>query len=205
MDESLEAVTRGMEGEKREVFERVWRRVMHSGAAEDVPLAAEPAVPAPEVPALAAPPADRPEEDCPPAPGVLGEACLEHAGLLQGLIRGALEGWRTYQALARRTGGGPGRVLAALGAEEKRRAKELGAAYFLSSGVRCWPDPEKVPVPASYLGALRTLFRREQETVAACLAGAEVVGDPCLRELLVRHARQAWDRSCKIRGLIEGA
>ena len=63
MDESLEAVTRGMEGEKREVFERVWRRVMHSGAAEDVPLAAEPAVPAPEVPALAAPPADRPEED----------------------------------------------------------------------------------------------------------------------------------------------
>ena len=195
MDESLEAVTRGMEGEKREVFERVWRRVMHSGAAEDVPLAAEPAVPAPEVPALAAPPADRPEEDCPPAPGVLGEACLEHAGLLQGLIRGALEGWRTYQALARRTGG----------AEEKRRAKELGAAYFLISGVRCWPDPEKVPVPASYLGALRTLFRREQETVAACLAGAEVVGDPCLRELLVRHARQAWDRSCKIRGLIEGA
>ena len=197
MDESLEAVTRGMEGEKREVFERVWRRVMHSGAAEDVPLAAEPAVPAPEVPALAAPPADRPEEDCPPAPGVLGEACLEHAGLLQGLIRGALEGWRTYQALAalaRRTGGGPGRVLAA-----------LGAAYFLISGVRCWPDPEKVPVPASYLGALRTLFRREQETVAACLAGAEVVGDPCLRELLVRHARQAWDRSCKIRGLIEGA
>ena len=39
MDGSLEAVTRGMTGERKEVFERVWRRVMHSGASEGTPLA----------------------------------------------------------------------------------------------------------------------------------------------------------------------
>ncbi len=155
--------------------------------------------------ALPASPPALPAGDYPGEPGVLGEGCLEYVGLLQSLIRGALKGWRSYQALARRAGGGPGRVLAALGAEEKRRAKELSAACFLISGVRFWPDSEKAAVSGSYLGALRKLFRREQETVAACLAGAEAAADPCLQELFVRHAKEAWARGCRLRSLVEQA
>ena len=227
MDRSLEAVTKGMSGERKEVFERVWRRVMHSGAAEDIPLPEDGPLPegaplaegrplskaAPPasagggagILALPASPPDLPRGDFPGEPGVLGAGCREYMGLLQSLIRQALKGWRSYQALARRTGGGPGRVLAALGAEEKRRAKELCAACFLISGARFWPDPEKAAPPGSYLGVLRRLFRREQETAAACLAGAETVTDPCLQDLLLRHAKEAWDRSCRLRALVEQA
>ena len=226
MDESLTALTGDMTGARREVFERVWRRVMHSGAAEDIPLPEEGPLPEggplperdslPEknpLPkpaeagalALPTPPPDLPRGDFPKEPGVLGEGCREYVGLLQGLIRGALEDWRSYQVLARRAGGGPGRVLAALGAEQKRRARELCAACFLISGVRFWPDPEKAAPPRSYLGALRRLFRREQEAMASCLAGAETVSDPCLQELFLRHAKEAWDRSCRLRALVEQA
>lgn len=198
MDGTLEAVTRDMTGERKEVFRRVWQRVMHGGPAEDGP--AEERL----LPALS-PPAEGPGGDYPGPPGVLGEDCLEFAGLLQGLLRRALEDGRSYQALARRAGGSAGRELAALGAQARQGARELGAVCFLISGARPWPDPGKGTAPGSYLGSLRRLFRREQETMAADLAGAETVTDPCLRELLLRHAAQAWDRSCRIRGLVEMA
>ena len=206
MDGSLETLTREMSGERKAVFERVWRRVMGTLPAEEVP--GEEAVPAEgaekDLPALPCP-AEAAESDFPREPGVLGESCREYVGLLQGLLRGALEDWRSYQALSRRAGGGPGRALSSIAQEERRRAKELNAVCFLISGARTWPDPEKASPVRSYLGALRSLFRREQETMAACLAGAELVGDPCLRELLVRHAKEAWDHSCRVRMLVEQA
>ena len=206
MDGSLEALTREMSGERKAVFERVWQRVMGALPAEDVP--GEETAPAEtagkELPALTCP-AETAESDFPHDLGVLGESCLEYVPLLQGLLRGALEDWRTYQALGKRAGGGPGRVLSSIAQEEKRRAKELNAVCFLISGARTWPDPEKVSPVRSYLGALRGLFRREQETMAACLAGAELVGDPCLRDLLVRHGKEAWDHSCRVRALVEQA
>ena len=177
MEGSLEAVTRGMAQDRKAVFERVWQRVMHSGAAEDVPLEESlPAVTDPggeAAPALPAPPPEPPGGDFPRETGVLGENCRDYAGLLQSLIREALTGARRYQALARRAGGTPGRVLTALGGEETRRAKELSAACFLITGVRYWPEPDRVPPVKSYLGSLRRLFRREQETVAASLAAVD--------------------------------
>ena len=206
MDGSLEALTREMSGERKAVFERVWQRVMGTLPTEDTP--GEEAAPTDaaekELPALPCP-AEGAESDFPRDLGVLGESCLEYVPLLRGLLRGALEDWRSYQALAKRAGGGPGRVLSSIAQEEKRRAKELNAVCFLISGARTWPDPEKASPFRSYLGALRSLFRREQETMAACLAGAELAGDPCLRELLVRHAKEAWDHSCRVRALVEQA
>ena len=206
MDGSLEALTREMSGERKAVFERVWRRVMGTLPAEDAPAeeSAPPEAAEQDLPALPCP-AEEAASDFPRDLGVLGENCLEYVPLLQGLLRGALEDWRSYQALAKRAGGGPGRALSSIAQEEKRRAKELNAVCFLISGARTWPDPEKASPVRSYLGALRSLFRREQETMAACLAGAELVGDPCLRDLLLRHGKEAWDHSCRVRSLVEQA
>ena len=206
MDGSLEALTREMSGERKAVFERVWRRVMGTLPAEDAPAeeSAPPEAAEQDLPALPCP-AEEAASDFPRDLGVLGENCLEYVPLLQGLLRGALEDWRIYQALAKRAGGGPGRALSSIAQEEKRRAKELNAVCFLISGARTWPDPEKASPVRSYLGALRSLFRREQETMAACLAGAELVGDPCLRDLLLRHGKEAWDHSCRVRSLVEQA
>ena len=203
MDQSLEAVTQGMAEERKEVFERVWRRVMHSGAEAEVPPV-RPAAPA-QPPALASAASLTAPEDYPRDTGVLGEACREYEGLLQSLIRDALADWQAYQALSRRAGGGPGRALAVLGAEARRRSKELGAVCFLISGVRYTPEVGSPPRGETYLGALRRLFRREQETAAVCLAGAETVADPCLRSLLLRHAEEAWGRAQRIRTLVEQA
>ena len=206
MDGSLEALTREMSGERKAVFERVWQRVMGTRSPEDAPGEAEAPSEAGEqdLPVLTCP-AEAAGSDYPRDLGVLGENCLEYVPLLQGLIRGALEDWRTYLALSKRAGGGPGRVLGAIAREERQRARELNAVCFLISGARTWPDPEKTAPVRSYLGALRSLFRREQETMAACLAGAEMVGDPCLRELLVSHAKEAWDHSCRVIMLVEQA
>lgn len=206
MDGSLEALTKEMSGERKAVFERVWRRVMGTLPQEDAPgeESAPPEATETDLPALPCP-AEGAESDFPRDLGVLGESCLEYVPLLQGLLRGALEDWRTYQALSKRAGGVPGRALSSIAQEEKRRAKELNAVSFLISGARTWPDPEKAAPVRSYLGALRSLFRREQETMAACLAGAELVGDPCLRDLLLRHGKEAWDHSCRVRALVEQA
>ena len=216
MEESLLSLTEGMPEDRKAVFARVWRRVMNSCAEESAPLSDPPAAQnaaasdpdqeeeAVRVPAL---PADCPCSDFPSGDGagVLGENCLEFAGLLQEMIRRRLADWRSLQALARRAGGNPGRILAALAAEEKRQARELSAACFLITGARYWPDQEKPPRPGSYLAALRRRFRREQEDMASCLTAAELTADPCLRQLFLKHARESWDHACRIRSLVEQA
>ena len=208
------SLTEGMPEERKEVFARVWRRVMHSCAEESGPLSGPTDMqtspvdtpvreePAPQVPAI---PADSPRGDFPAGGdvGVLGENCLEFTGLLQGMIRRRLADWRSCQALARRAGGNSGRVLAALATEEQRQARELSAACFLITGARYWPDPAHAPQPGSYLAALRQRFRQEQEDMAACLTAAELTSDPCLRQLFLRHASQSWDHACRIRSLVE--
>ena len=202
------------EAEKKEIFARVWKRVM-ADSSEACPIAWED--PAPEA---AAPPAQPAEGTCLPAPahrpgthsphsdfpqggGVLGEGCLECAPLLQELIRRELADLREYQALARRAGGNPGRVLAGMAGEKKRRAKRLSAAYFLISGVRYWPEGTGNPPIPSYLGALRRRFAQEQATMAAYLTGAESTTDPCLQQLFWDHAKECWAQACRIRSLVE--
>ena len=121
MDGSLEALTREMSGERKAVFERVWQRVMGTRSPEDAPGEAEAPSEAGEqdLPVLTCP-AEAAGSDYPRDLGVLGENCLEYVPLLQGLIRGALEDWRSYQALSRRAGGGPGRALSSIAQEERR-------------------------------------------------------------------------------------
>lgn len=220
MDEIMETTT---PEDRNAVFERVWRRVMEG---REDPLAqgslqgeGAPPIQGPEEPNREEEPGmallpvesqqanrDRSRGDFPPGHGgVLGAGCLEHAPLLQEMIRRELRDWREYQALARRVGGPQARVFQTLANEEKGHAKRLSAAYFLISGVRYWPEGEKPPAPGSYLGALRRRFGMEQEGVAAYLAGAEATTDPCLRQLFLDHAREEWDHACRIRALVEQA
>lgn len=217
--------------EQREIFARVWQRVMagreaacplpwgpapeaqaapEEQAAPEAPQpdpAPEAAAPQPEgeaQPALPVPRAPgRPRSDFPQPAGVLGPGCEESVPLLQSLIRRELADGREYQTLARRAGGQPGRVLAALAGEKKRRAKALSAACFLITGARYWPEGTPCPPVTSYLGTLRRRFHREQEAMAAYLAGAEATEDPCLRALFQDHAQGSWDQACRLRALVE--
>lgn len=223
--------------EQREIFARVWQRVMAGReAACPLPWGPDPEAqaapeeqappeaprpdqpdrpgPAPEAaasqpegeaqPALPVPRAPgRPRSDFPQPAGVLGPGCEESVPLLQSLIRRELADGREYQTLARRAGGQPGRVLAALAGEKKRRAKALSAACFLITGARYWPEGTPCPPVTSYLGTLRRRFHREQEAMAAYLAGAEATEDPCLRALFQDHAQGSWDQACRLRALVE--
>lgn len=198
--------------DKKEIFARVWKRVMADGGGQCPITWEEPAakqagerqeeetcLPAPAVPSGSR----RPHSDFPGACGVLGEACLACAGLLQEMVRRELADWREYQALARRAGGAPGRTLAAMAGEKKRRAKRLSAAYFLISGVKYWPEGEGAPRFPSYLGTLRRHFAQEQATMSAYLAGVEATSDPCLQQLFWEHAQENWTHACQIRKLVE--
>ena len=209
--------------EQKAIFERVWKRVMADREEESPLVWEEPARPeeetglaplgagdpAPEeaegTTAPATPRPMGPHGDFPRETGVLGESCLDCGPLLQELVRRELTDCREYQALARRAGGSPGRVLAGLAGEKKRRAKRLSAAYFLISGVRYWPEGEGGAAVPSYLGTLRRRFAQEQATMAAYLAGLEGTTDPCLRQMFWEHAQENWGHACQIRKLVENA
>lgn len=192
------------------VFQRVWKRVMEGR--EDpgpVVLTEEEVLPRGslqgEETGILPAPVPQGKEDLPDRGIFLGEGSLEMVPLLQAFIRHELEDMRTYQALAKRTGGPQARVLQALAQEEKAHARQLSAACFLISGARFWPEGGKAALPASYLGALRQRFGEEQKGMAAYLAGAEGTEDPCLRQLFLELAREEWDHACKIRTLVENA
>ena len=133
-------------GVDREVFERVWRRVMPDERGDcpfTLPAEGEAAV---EETALAVPAAAEArivtlgQADEGHDIQCLGPASAAYGASLQGYIDDELSDWRSYQALARRTPGGGGRALAAIAADERRHAKKLSTAYFLISGVRYWPE-----------------------------------------------------------------
>ena len=221
--------TPSKEQEQREIFARVWQRVMADRPAA-CPLpweaAAQPEAAAPSAPETDRPPepasqpspapapedprplpapraSGRPRSDFPQDAGVLGPGSAESVPLLQSLIRRELADSREYQTLARRAGGQPARLLTALAGEKKRRAKALSAACFLITGARYWPEGTPCPPVTSYLGTLRRRFHREQEAMAAYLAGAEATEDPCLRALFQDHAQGSWDQACRLRALVE--
>lgn len=205
------------EEDKKEIFARVWKRVMgdHTDACpitweetggdqaqttteQQQTLVTEEAAQTEEKTVLPAPHVPRggqrlhsdfPRDD---AQGVLGPQCLDCAPLLQELIRRELADCGS----TRPSPAGPGAAPPGAGGagwREEAPAKRLSAAYFLISGVRYWPEGEKCPPVTSYLGTLRRRFAQEQATMAAYLTGTETTTDPCLQQLFWEHAREAWD------------
>ena len=103
----------------REVFERVWKRVMPNERG-DCPFEVVEAVaqrPLPAVVVHDTPAAEEETVTC------LGPASAVHGPQLQQYIDQELAAHRCCQALARRVPGAGGRMLSNLAAEKRRRAK----------------------------------------------------------------------------------
>lgn len=199
----------------REVFERVWRRVMPEDR-PDCPFVLEGDPPAETavgtdgsqlpVPRQGSPaplrmgdtyPAEEPDVPC------LGAASAVYTQQMQRFIEGELADWKLYQALARRAGSG-GRALSAIAADERRHAKRLSTAYFLITGVRYWPmDRVAASGKGNLAAALRQRFADEQRGAAAYLAAAEDTADTCLRDLYLELAGEEDTHTWMIRGLLE--
>ena len=150
----------------REVFERVWKRVMPNERG-DCPFEVVEAVaqrPLPAVVVHDTPAAEEETVTC------LGPASAVHGPQLQQYIDQELAAHRCCQALARRVPGAGGRMLSNLAAEKRRRAKRLSTAYFLISGVRYWPaDRGSAPVLQPVQAALREQFQAQQRGAACYL------------------------------------
>ena len=194
----------GLCGSDREVFERVWRRVMETGGGESpvevVPEGQGFSAPVPAVPAPAAPRLAPPDPAC--TIHCLGPASARYGEALQQFIQEELGDAATYRALARR--GRSGSRFAALAAQERRHAKRLSAAYFLISGVRYFPDEQALPrLEGTYLGTLRARFQAEQRGEAAYRMAAESCQDPCLRELYLELAEEELHHSRVLREILE--
>lgn len=212
----------GMCGCDRDLFLRVWDRVMPEERA-DCPIVVERpermnelAVPAmqtmsvpmtAEMPNRPTPAMDSAGDDFPVREDVpcLGSQAGVDQSRLQEMIGQELAAWRHYQALARRGGQGS-RLMAALAAGCRRRAKRLSAALFLISGVRFWPAEQvTVPTPRSYFGALREHFLAEQNRGAAYRAAAEESRDHCLQMLYLDLADECVEHAGRIRTLLENS
>lgn len=197
----------GMCGCDRDVFLRVWQRVMPEEQ-ENSPITVERT--AQEThndmetrqtqPAADAAGDDFPTQEDVPCLGSGGEADRER---MQEFIAQELAHWQAYQMLARRGGQG-GRTLAAMANGSRKRAKRLSAALFLISGVRFWPSqPPAMPIPRSYFGALRELFLAEQNRSGAYRAAAEGCRDQCLCALYLDLADEGMEHAGWIRTLLE--
>ena len=202
----------GMCGCDRDVFLRVWQRVMPEER-ENCPVTVErmeqtaeqmtaPTEQVQTMPTQDAAGEDFPSQEDVPCLGSGGEADRER---LQEFINQELVHWRSYQMLARRAGQG-GRMLSAMANGSRKRAKRLSAALFLISGIRFWPDvPPTVPLPRSYFGALRELFHAEQNRSGAYRAAAEECQDQCLCALYLDLADESMEHASHIRTLLENA
>lgn len=193
----------GLCGCDRDIFLRVWSRVMPEER-EDCPIEVtrEPAVPA-----MVQRTADRDQaaDDFPTGDDVpcLGSGALADRERLQEFTIQELAHWRSYQMLSRRAGQGA-RMLSAMAAGCRRRAKRLSAALFLISGVRFWPTEQAPgPIPRSYFGALREHFLSEQNRGGAYRAAAEECRDHCLQMLYLDLAEECAEHACRIRALLE--
>ncbi|MCI8478382.1 MAG: rubrerythrin [Oscillospiraceae bacterium] len=197
----------------REVFERVWRRVMPEER-PDCPITLDQAGTAPQAPAVQNLPAASGPEQIPPAVRAsigedndvpcLGAASAIYGAQLQEYIDQEIGNWKTYQAMARRAGGNGSRVLSTIAADERRHAKRLSTAYFLISGARYWPVDRITAAPMpSLAGALRSHFADEQRAEASYLAAADETADLCLRELYLELAGDEHAHIWLLRGILE--
>ena len=184
----------------REVFERVWRRVMPE-AREDCPFEALEAAEQRPLPAVVVQDAPVEEEE---AVTCLGPASAACGPQLRQYIDQELAAHRCSQALARRVPGAGGRMLSALAAEQRRRAKRLSTAYFLISGVRYWPaDRGGTPVSQPVQAALREQFQAMQRRAAGYRAAAAGTADSCLEALFHESAEEAEAHAWIIRSVLE--
>lgn len=184
----------GQCGADREVFERVWRRVMP----EDRPDC--PFTLCTEEEQAPVQPAEESRTELVPVPA---EQSGGDGAVLQAFIAGELSDWRTYQTLARRIPGGNGRALMGVAADERRHAGRLSAAYFLLSGVKFWPPVEPELPGGGWMAALRARYWAERKGAEAYRTAAGRTGDGALRELYLELAGDEEAHAGVIRVILE--
>ena len=185
----------GQCGADREVFERVWRRVMPEDR-PDCPftLYSEETEHAPGRPT------EEKRTELVPVPA---EQSGGDGAVLQAFIADELSDWRTYQTLARRIPGGNGRALMGVAADERRHAGRLSAAYFLLSGVKFWPPAEPELPKEGWMAILRRRYWAERKGAEAYRTAAGRTGDSALRELYLELAGDEEAHAGVIRGILE--
>jgi len=219
-----------MNEEEREVFRRVWRRVMpedrpdcpflldeheeepagQSVAAMAAGEGVESPAPLPErhpsqhtpAPAGATQPALSPDRAG--TVPCLGEGAAPQGPGLMRAVEDALAAARRYAALARQTGGAAARTLTAMAQEARRGAKRLSTAYFLIAGVNFWPDR---PMPGAgrlnVRAELRQAFQAAQRAAAHLEALSDETCDLCLAGLCDELAEEERSRALTVRALLE--
>lgn len=198
----------GMCGCDRDLFLRVWRRVMPEPR-EDCPIVVDESnenhLALPENPLTNASlaPQNRKEEAPPAAVMCLGPASNTYGEQLQRFIARELTDWRYYRSLAGLAGSRTEKALRQLANEERGHAGRLSAAYFLISGVHFWPERAVRPVIPSLLGALRQRFSAEQQGQADYNTAAANTGDNLLKELYLTLAQEEANHADRIRGILE--
>lgn len=184
----------GQCGADREVFERVWRRVMPEDR-PDCPFTLYS-----EEEQVAVQPAEERKAELVPVPA---EQSGGDGAVLQAFIADELSDWRTYQILARRIPGGNGRALMGVAADERRHAGRLSAAYFLLSGVKFWPPAESELPREGWMAILRRRYWAERKGAEAYRTAAGHTGDSALRELYLELAGDEEAHAGIIRGILE--
>ncbi len=131
-------------------------------------------------------------------------APCECTAQLRQQIMDALEGWQFYRHMARRTRGTSSRTLTGLAADHHRHARRLSAAYFLLTGLRYWPSEQlATPTIPSFWGALRQRHQMEQQMELSYTIAAEESADPTLPELYQELAAGCRDHCRQLRALLE--
>ena len=184
----------GQCGADREVFERVWRRVMP----EDRPDCPFTLYSEEETEQMPIQPAEERKTELVPVPA---EQSGGDGAVLQAFIADELSDWRTYQTLARRIPGGNGRALMGVAADERRHAGRLSAAYFLLSGVKFWPPAELELTKEGWMALLRRRYWAERKGAEAYRTAAGRTGDSALRELYLELAGDEEAHAGVIRGI----
>ena len=186
----------GQWGADREIFERVWRRVMP----EDRPDCPFTLYSEEETEQAPIQPAEERKTELVPVPA---EQSGGDGAVLQAFIADELSDWRTYQTLARRIPGGNGRALMGMAADERRHAGRLSAAYFLLSGVKFWPPAEPELPREGWMAILRRRYWAERKGAEAYRTAAGHTGDSALRELYLELAGDEEAHAGIIRGILE--
>ena len=184
----------GQCGADREVFERVWRRVMPEDR-PDCPFTLYS-----EEEQVAVQPAEERKAELVPVPA---EQSGGDGAVLQAFIADELSDWRTYQTLARRIPGGNGRALMGVAADERRHAGRLSAAYFLLSGVKFWPPAESELPREGWMAILRRRYWAERKGAEAYRTAAGRTRDSALRELYLELAGDEEAHAGVIRVILE--
>ena len=133
----------------------------------------------------------------------LGADSAASSERLQRMIAHELADRKLYGVLAGYAGAGVSAVLARIAADEYRHAKRLSVACFLISGIRFWPDRQPVPFLDGYLGTLRRRFFSEQQGEAEYLRAAAETKDPLLHSLYLKLAGDEARHSLLIRSILE--